>query len=348
MTAAASTEAKWCEGEADADLRREPAAIVARPEQPDRRQRRVGGHRRDRPEGVALGEASIPEDQLLQALEEIVAAARLLQTSEREGGELVGAGRAPEAEVDPAREQRLERLEALGDDERRVVRQHHAAGADADALRRRRDLADHDLGRRVRDRWQVVVLGEPVAGVAERVGVAGEIEAVAQGRARRRARGHEGEVEDRQRRHRHAGSASPERIASATARPIATVPSLPPMSCERTRASPKARSMLVSIARAASRASSLPWRSASQSSISAVERIIAVGLAMPRPAISGPVPWLGWNSPCLSPMSAEGAKPMPPTSPAPRSERMSPNRFSIGSTSKSQGRRTRSSAMAST
>ena len=118
------------EGEADADLRREPAAIVARAEQPDRRQRRVRGHRRDRPEGVALGEAAIPEDQLLQALEEIVAAARLLQTPEREGGELVGARRAAEAEVDPAREQRLERLEALGDDERGVVRQHHAAGAD--------------------------------------------------------------------------------------------------------------------------------------------------------------------------------------------------------------------------
>jgi len=71
---------------------------------------------------VALGEAPVPEDQLLQALEEIVAAARLLQAPEREGGELVGARRASEAEVDPAREQRLERLEALGDDERRVVR----------------------------------------------------------------------------------------------------------------------------------------------------------------------------------------------------------------------------------
>ena len=77
------------------------------------------------------------------------------------------------------------------------------------------------------------------------------------------------------------------------------------------------------------------------------DRNIAVGLAMPRPAMSGAVPWQGWNTACSSPMSAEGAKPMPPMSPAPRSERMSPNMFSVTSTSKSQGRSTSCSAVAS-
>ena len=48
---------------------------------------------------------------------------------------LVGAGRAAEAEVDPARVQRRERAELLGDRERRVVRQHDPAGAEADACR---------------------------------------------------------------------------------------------------------------------------------------------------------------------------------------------------------------------
>ena len=46
--------------------------------------------------------------------------------------------------------------------------------------------------------------------------------------------------------------------------------------------------------------------------------------------------------------SAEAAKTIPPISPAPMSDWMSPNMFSMGRTSKSQGRRTRSSAIAST
>jgi NADH-quinone oxidoreductase subunit K len=34
---------------------------------------------------------------------------------------------------------------------------------------------------------------------------------------------------------------------------------------------------------------------------------VAVGLAIPKPAMSGALPWEGWNNPCLSPKSAEGA-----------------------------------------
>jgi hypothetical protein len=55
----------------------------------------------------------------------------------------VAAGRTADAEVDAPRRQRLQRRELLGDDERRVVRQHDAARADADALgaRRRRAMS---------------------------------------------------------------------------------------------------------------------------------------------------------------------------------------------------------------
>ena len=74
----------------------------------------------------------------------------------------------------------FQHLVALGDLQRRVVRQHHAAGADAQVLGRRRDLPDHDVGRRARDVRHVVMLGDPVAGVAQPVGEAGEIDAVAQ------------------------------------------------------------------------------------------------------------------------------------------------------------------------
>ena len=43
--------------------------------------------------------------------------------------------------------QRLERAELLGDHERRVVRQHDPAGADADRLGAAGDVGDHDRGR---------------------------------------------------------------------------------------------------------------------------------------------------------------------------------------------------------
>ena len=49
------------------------------------------------------------------------------------------------------------------------------------------------------------------------------------------------------------------------------------------------------------------------------ERTAATGLAIPFPAMSGAVPWAGWKTAWASPMSAEGAMPMPPTSPAARS-----------------------------
>ena len=72
-----------------------------------------------------------------------------------------------------------------------------------------------------------------------------------------------------------------------------------------------------------------------------------MGLALPCPAMSGALPWAGWNTAWSSPMSADGAKPMPPISPAPRSDRMSPNMFSVTITSKSHGLMTSDSAVAS-
>ena len=92
--------------------------------------------------------------------------------------------------------QRLQRAELLGDHQRRVVRQHDAAGADADRRGAAGDVADHDRGRRAGDAGHVVVLGEPEAPVAEAFGVAREIDAVAQGVGGRRALRHGGEVED--------------------------------------------------------------------------------------------------------------------------------------------------------
>ena len=78
-----------------------------------------------------------------------------------------------------------------------------------------------------------------------------------------------------------------------------------------------------------------------QSIIIAADRIVAMGFALPCPAMSGAVPCAGWNTAQLSPMSADGAIPMPPTNPAARSDRMSPYMLVARTTSKRDGSRTR-------
>jgi hypothetical protein len=56
----------------------------------------------------------------------------MLVSAQREHGQLVGAGCAAEAEVDPPGMQPGERPELLRDHERCMVREHDPAGADAD------------------------------------------------------------------------------------------------------------------------------------------------------------------------------------------------------------------------
>ena len=65
-------------------------------------------------------------------------APRVGRAAQRGRRRRVGAGGPADAEVDAPGVQRLEHGELLGDDERGVVGQHHAAGADLDRRRRRR------------------------------------------------------------------------------------------------------------------------------------------------------------------------------------------------------------------
>jgi hypothetical protein len=108
----------------------------------------------------------------------------------------VGAGRAPEAEVDALGVQAAQRAERLGHLERAVVGQHHAAAAHPDPLGARGDRPDQDLRRGARERGRGVVLGDPVAVVAEPVGQLGEVEGAVQRLRRRRALGDRRLVED--------------------------------------------------------------------------------------------------------------------------------------------------------
>ena len=73
-----------------------------------------------------------------------------------------------------------ERAELLGDQQRRVVRQHDAAGADADRAGAARDMGERYRGRGARDARQIVMLGHPETPVAERFDMARQIERVAQ------------------------------------------------------------------------------------------------------------------------------------------------------------------------
>jgi hypothetical protein len=73
------------------------------------------------------------------------------------------------------------------------------------------------------------------------------------------------------------------------------------------------------------------------------------GFAIPRPAMSGADPWMGSYKPRRpSPSAAEGSTPSEPASIEASSVRMSPNRFSVSTTSKSRGRRSRCIAAEST
>lgn len=74
----------------------------------------------------------------------------------------------------------------------------------------------------------------------------------------------------------------------------------------------------------------------------------AVGLARPSPAMSGAAPWTACAIVFRADALIEGALPSEPESSPARSDRMSPNRFSVTMTSKSPPRRTSRAAIAST
>jgi hypothetical protein len=74
---------------------------------------------------------------------------------------------ATDPKIDPVGEKRGKGSELFRDDKRRVVRQHDATRTDAHALCRRGHMTDDDRRRRAGDAGHVVVLGEPVAVIAQ-------------------------------------------------------------------------------------------------------------------------------------------------------------------------------------
>ena len=137
-------------------------------------------------------------EQLRELLGEVVGCGLAAIPLQGERRELVGAGRAPEPEIDAAGIERRQDRERLRHLERAVVRQHHTAAADADPSGARRDRPDQHLGARAREHRAAVVLGNPVAVVAESVRQARQIERVTQRIGAGRSFRHGRLIEDRE------------------------------------------------------------------------------------------------------------------------------------------------------
>ena len=178
-------------GERQAEHRRKARAEEARAEQPHRHLDAGAGHGTHRL--PRLRRLEIPE-QLQHVVGERLGTVEI--AAQRARRRLVGAWRATEAEVDPARVQRGQRAELFGDLQRRVVGQHHAAGADADAARAARHVPDQHGGGGAGDARHVVVLGQPIAAIAELFGMPRKVQRVAEGLRDVAALAHRCEVED--------------------------------------------------------------------------------------------------------------------------------------------------------
>src|SRR5580704_4540971 len=103
--------------------------------------------------------AALEQQQLLEALQEVIALTRILPHAQRIRRDWIGTWRTTETEIDTAGIECLQHLEAFSDHERCMVRQHDAARADANERGARRDLANHDFRGRAADIRQVVMLG---------------------------------------------------------------------------------------------------------------------------------------------------------------------------------------------
>ncbi len=194
---------RWCEmrgeGIGPAEHRRELRAEKARSQNPDGH---VESRTGDRPDPLA----GLRRIEIMHQLYDIVG--KLIRIAaqmapQRLCRRLIGARRAPESEIDPPGKQARKRAELLCDDEWRVVGQHDPAGPDPDGARRAGDIGDDDRRRGTGDARHVVVLGQPVTLIAERLGMDGELAGPRQRRAGILALGDRGEIENRQTGHAH-------------------------------------------------------------------------------------------------------------------------------------------------
>jgi len=108
-----------------------------------------------------------PCEELVDLVSEVVDGAGFAVALEGEGLDGAAAGGAAEAEVDAVGVEGVERAEGFGDLEGAVVREHDAAGADADTGGLSADAGEEDLRGGAGEQAHGVVLGHPEAREAE-------------------------------------------------------------------------------------------------------------------------------------------------------------------------------------
>ena len=109
-------------------------------------------------------------------------------------GDPVAARSAPDAKVDPPREEGVENAELLGHFQRRVVGEHHATTSHAYGVGGAGYLADQHLGAGACKCTGVVVLSYPVAAVAQTLDDLGQTHCLPEGVGGRTALAHGGLV----------------------------------------------------------------------------------------------------------------------------------------------------------
>ena len=106
-----------------------------------------------------------PVHQLCHVAREVIDIAAHVAAQGHHGA-LIAARRTAQAQIDTPRIERIQGAKLLGDHQRRVVRQHHAAGAEVQRLGIGGQIANQHRRRRAGDAGHVVVLGQPEAAIA--------------------------------------------------------------------------------------------------------------------------------------------------------------------------------------
>ena len=141
---------------------------------------------------------------------EVIGHGGLAVAAQGEGFELATAGSAADAEINAVGKHGAESAKDFSDFEWRVVREHDAAGADADVRGLGGGAGDEELGRSGGEEIHGMVLGVPEARVAELVDMASEVERVGQGLGGRGAGRDGGLVENGEAKRELAGGSAHE------------------------------------------------------------------------------------------------------------------------------------------
>src|ERR1700737_1959867 len=108
----------------------------------------------------------------------------------------VAAGGPAQAEIDASGIDRVKGPELLGDDKRRMVRQHDSAAAYADLRGRASDVPDQHRSCRTREALNRVMFSQPEALVAETLHVLSQMDRAGNGTASRLAFAHADQIEN--------------------------------------------------------------------------------------------------------------------------------------------------------